>query len=76
MPPSDGSPVTAEDVKFSIERVMDESVAATFGSDFRSVVDRVNAPDEKTVEIVLKQPCAVPGIPLPAGGGRSVQGFL
>lgn len=54
----DGSPVTAEDVKFSIERVMDESVAATFGSDFRSVVDHVNAPDEKTVEIVLKQPCA------------------
>ena len=37
---------------------MDESVAATFGSDFRSVVDHVNAPDEKTVEIVLKQPCA------------------
>lgn len=54
----DGSPVTAEDVKFSIDRVMDESVAATFGSDFRSVVDHVSAPDKKTVQIVLKKPCA------------------
>lgn len=54
----DGTPVTAEDVKFSIERVMDESVAATFGSDFRTSVDHVEAADEKTVVITLKQPCA------------------
>ena len=54
----DGTDVTAEDVKFSIDRVMDESVAATFGSDFRSIVSKVEAPDAQTVTITLKQPCA------------------
>lgn len=54
----DGSPVTAEDVKFSMDRIMDEAVAATFGNDFRSIVSEVGVVDDKTVEIMLKQPCA------------------
>lgn len=54
----DGSTVTAEDVEFSILRIMDESKGATFGSDFRLVVDGCNVIDEKTVEIVLKAPTA------------------
>lgn len=54
----DGSPVTAEDVKFSLDRIMDDTVAATFGSDFRSTVAQVEAVDDKTVNIILKQPCA------------------
>lgn len=54
----DGSPVTAEDVKFSIERIMDESVGATFGNDFSLVVDRCEVVDEKTVDIILKAPTA------------------
>ncbi len=54
----DGSPVTAEDVKFSIERIMDESVGATFGNDFSLVVDGCEVVDEKTVDIILKAPTA------------------
>lgn len=54
----DGSPVTAKDVKFSIERIMDESTGATFGNDFRLVVDSVEVVDDKTVDIILKAPTA------------------
>lgn len=54
----DGSDVTAEDVKFSIERILDEKVGATFRLDFLSMIDRVEAVDAKTVRIVLKEPCA------------------
>lgn len=54
----DGSPITAEDVKFSIERIMDENTGATFGNDFRLVVDSVSVVDDKTVDIKLKAPTA------------------
>lgn len=54
----DGSKVTAEDVKFSIERIMDEEVGATFGSDFRLIVDSVVVVNEKTVDIKLKEPAS------------------
>lgn len=54
----DGSPVTAEDVKFSIERIMDEATGATFGNDFRLVVDKCEVVDEKTINIMLKAPTA------------------
>lgn len=54
----DGSDITAEDVKFSLERILDESVGATFRSDFLNVLDTVEAVDAKTVRIVLKEPCA------------------
>ncbi len=54
----DGTPVTAEDVVFTIDRIMDESVAATFGSDFRSIVDHAEADGETAVKIILQKPCA------------------
>lgn len=54
----DGSDITAEDVKFSLERILDESVGATFRSDFANVLDKVEAVDTKTVKITLKEPCA------------------
>lgn len=53
-----GSDITAEDVKFSIERIMDPKVGATFRQDFENMVDHVKVVDTKTVQIVLKQPCA------------------
>ncbi|MFT8343329.1 MAG: ABC transporter substrate-binding protein [Clostridium beijerinckii] len=53
----DGSDVKAEDVKFSIERIMDEKTGATFGTDFRNVVDRCEVVNDKTVNIILKKPC-------------------
>lgn len=54
----DGSDITAEDVKFSLERILDEKVGATFRADFLKVLDHIDAVDKKTVKIVLKEPCA------------------
>lgn len=54
----DGKAVTAEDVKFSIERIMDPKTSATFGADFRNVVDHCEVVSAKTIKIVLKAPCA------------------
>lgn len=50
---SDGSPVTSEDVKFSLGKVMDP--AAAYGFAFQPVAS-VEAVDPLTVKIVLKQP--------------------
>ena len=52
----DGSDITAEDVKFSIERILDEKVGATFRADFLKVIDKCEVVDPKTVKIILKAP--------------------
>lgn len=54
----DGSDVTAEDVKYSIERIMDEKTGATFGNDFKLVVDKVEVVNDKELKIILKAPTA------------------
>jgi len=54
----DGSDVTAADVKFSIERILDTKVGATFRSDFLKIIDRCEVVDTKTVKIILKTPTA------------------
>lgn len=50
---SDGSPVTPDDVKFSLGKVMD--AAAAYGFAFEPVAS-VDVVDARTVKIVLKQP--------------------
>lgn len=50
---SDGSPVTPEDVKFSLGRVMDP--AAAYGFAFEPVAS-VDVADARTVKVQLKQP--------------------
>ena len=50
---SDGKPLTGEDVKFSLTKVMDP--AAAYGFAFAPVAS-VEAPDDLTVKITLKQP--------------------
>src|SRR5262245_16207279 len=50
---SDGKPVTAEDVRFSLGKVMDPSAA--YGFAFEPVAS-VDAVDQQTVKITLKQP--------------------
>ncbi len=50
-----GEPVTVEDVKYSIERCADASEGEPLVPAF-SAVDKVNTPDDQTVEIVLKNP--------------------
>ncbi|WP_320779249.1 ABC transporter substrate-binding protein [Streptomyces sp. CRN 30] len=49
----DGSPVTAEDVVFSVERVLDEKNASIMAQ-FVPFIDRVTAVDASTVEFKLK----------------------
>src|SRR5699024_10921363 len=52
---SNGDPVTAEDVKFSYERVQSDDWTNALGAKM-DVVDSIEAPDEGTVEITLSQP--------------------
>ena len=54
----DGSPVTAEDVKYSFDRIMADDSTATYKSYFTDCGVTVNVVDEKTVEFVLPEPCA------------------
>ena len=54
----DGSAVTAEDVKYSFDRIMADDSKATYKSYFVNAGVTVNVVDEKTVEFVLPEPCA------------------
>ena len=61
-----GNPLTAEDVKFSLERILDPKTAATRAREF-AVVQSVTAVDPHTVRIALKTPSA-PFLDLLASG--------
>ena len=50
----DGSTVTAEDVKFSLERAADDSIASYYASWFTNV-DSIEINDDKTLTITLKE---------------------
>ena len=50
----DGSQVTVEDVRYSIERCADTSEGAPLVAAFANIVS-INTPDEKTIEIVLAE---------------------
>ncbi|MFZ5823922.1 MAG: ABC transporter substrate-binding protein [Bacillota bacterium] len=52
-----GDPVTAEDVKFTFERLLNKQTGATFYKQL-SVIDSVTAVDAKTVQVKLKAPTA------------------
>lgn len=51
----DGEPVTAQDVKFSIERIKDPAIASPRAGNF-AVVASVEAPDDRTVIMNLTEP--------------------
>jgi peptide/nickel transport system substrate-binding protein len=53
---SDGSPITPQDVKFSLERLRDQK-DSVMGSMYK-VVKSVETPDDKTVVITLNEPSA------------------
>ncbi len=61
-----GNPFTAEDVKFSLERIMDPKTAATRAKEF-SEVQSIAVLDPYTVKITLKKPDA-PFLELLASG--------
>ncbi len=52
-----GDPVTAEDVKFSLETILDPKTAATLLSQLQ-IIQKIDTPDPQTVQITLKQPSA------------------
>jgi peptide/nickel transport system substrate-binding protein len=52
---SDGTPVTAEDVKFALQRA--GSRGSNFESNFK-LIDRIDTPDPHTVVVHLKKPSA------------------
>ncbi|WP_248930720.1 ABC transporter substrate-binding protein [Paenibacillus hamazuiensis] len=52
-----GDPVTAEDVKFTFERIANPKNNATFRNEL-SVIDKIEAPDAKTAVFTLKEPYA------------------
>ena len=54
----DGSPVTAEDVVYSFERVLDKANASLYAG-FIPFVQKVSAKDDSTVTIELKYPVGV-----------------
>ncbi len=51
----DGSPVTAQDVKYSLERCADTEGGEPLVPAFLAI-DRVEIPDEQTVRVILKDP--------------------
>lgn len=54
----DGTPVKADDVVFSFERVLDPENASLYAG-FIDVIDGVTAKDDSTVTIALKHPVAI-----------------
>lgn len=54
---SNGDPVTAEDVQYSLERILDDSVGASFQSQFE-VIESIDVVDEDTVRVTLREPTA------------------
>jgi peptide/nickel transport system substrate-binding protein len=51
----DGDEVTSEDVKYTYERLLDESYGATFGAVYRENIESIETPDKYTVVFHLKQ---------------------
>lgn len=52
-----GDPVTAEDVKYTFERIANPKNSATFKNEL-SIIDSIDAVDDKTVVMTLKEPSA------------------
>ena len=51
----DGEPLTSEDVKFTLETILDEDNQSEIISNYTDI-DKIECPDETTVKITLKKP--------------------
>lgn len=68
---SDGSPLTARDVKWSYDSLLQGKVRSTKAATYRSV-DHIDAPDDHTVIFHLKQPWAALLWNVAGGGGMGI----
>jgi peptide/nickel transport system substrate-binding protein len=50
-----GREVTSEDIKYTYDRLLDESYGATYGPLYRTYIDSIETPDKYTVIFHLKQ---------------------
>ncbi|GAA1192652.1 ABC transporter substrate-binding protein [Prauserella alba] len=55
---SDGEDVTSEDVKFTLEKIMNDPVAAEANGSYVENFEKVTTPDEDTVEVRTSEPQA------------------
>lgn len=55
LPPLNGREVTAEDVKYGVDRIMDPKTRSP-GRPSTASIDRVETPDKYTVKFIMKQP--------------------
>ncbi len=56
----DGAPLTAEDVRFTFEKIKDPNTPTPYGGDFEKV-EAVRVIDEHTLEVIYREPFA-PGL--------------
>lgn len=77
-----GAPVTADDVKWTLEQIRDAKSTAYLRGQLQ-VIDSIETPDAKTVRIVTKQPTvtlplmlATPFAPIIAKGSLNAQGGI
>ncbi len=63
---SDGEPLTAEDIAFTYNRILDGGPESASWISYLTSVDTITAPDERTVVLGLSEPNAVlPLLPMP-----------
>ncbi len=63
---SDGEPLTAEDIAFTYNRILDGGPESASWISYLTSVDTITAPDERTVVLELSEPNAVlPLLPMP-----------
>lgn len=63
---SDGEPLTADDIAYTYNRILDGGPEAVTWRSYLSSVEEVTAPDETTIELRLSEPNAVlPLLPIP-----------
>lgn len=63
---SDGEDLTAEDIAFTYNRILDGGPESASWGSYLASVDKITAPDEKTVVLELAEPNAVlPLLPMP-----------
>ncbi|HJR38253.1 MAG TPA: ABC transporter substrate-binding protein [Nocardioidaceae bacterium] len=63
---SDGEPLTADDIAFTLNRILDGGPESASWISYLTSVDTITAPDERTVVLELSEPNAVlPLLPMP-----------